>query len=438
MTLTQGQGVVLVPGGGTVRIKEVENATGLTAKAIRLYESKGLLQVAREQENDYRDYSEEDVERLKGIALLRQLDVPLKSIKEWTEGKRSVQSLLDQVRSETEKSSRESRIKKKLLDALEKAMKNRPDAPLPELMDDVRDLNQIMEQLQELPDQGDISVPLWWSMMCLGPIGMMLLYITTIDAEVDQLIIGFFMSLIMVVVAAFSWYRYFTLPRSDRKVNTGWLERLLIAILAIGCMFGLMYCLTEIQNGLYCANEKAIVLARKPWSYSIILVELEIIAALFAIKEKPWKERRWKISNVLAGFGVVLVVNAVLVFGFITSVSVATDDNIVRYSMTAPSGESYDYDDIVSVETGFGDKFLGIPVRGTGRFYYRITYSDGTTEDWGECSSDWDEDSWQWMIRLDELVMAGGAEKNSSAEYSEYCDMDQVYVDMLLEVIRNK
>jgi hypothetical protein len=221
-------------------------------------------------------------------------------------------------------------------------------------------------------------------------------------------------------------------------VNTGWLERLLIAILAIGCMFGLMYCLTEIQNGLYCANEKAIVLVRKPWSYSIILVELETIAALFAIKEKPWKERRLKISNVLAGFGVVLVVNAVLVFGFITSVSVATDDNIVRYSMTAPSGESYDYDDIVCVETGFGDKFLGIPVRGTGRFYYRITYSDGTTEDWGECSSDWDEDSWQWMIRLDELVMAGGAEKNSSAEYLEYCDMDQVYVDMLLEVIRNK
>ena len=38
-----------------MRIKEVENLTGLTAKAIRLYESKGLLDGAREAENDYRE-----------------------------------------------------------------------------------------------------------------------------------------------------------------------------------------------------------------------------------------------------------------------------------------------------------------------------------------------------------------------------------------------
>ena len=44
-----------------MRIKEVEKTTGLTAKAIRLYESKGLLSVGRESENDYRDYTPEDV-----------------------------------------------------------------------------------------------------------------------------------------------------------------------------------------------------------------------------------------------------------------------------------------------------------------------------------------------------------------------------------------
>jgi DNA-binding transcriptional MerR regulator len=70
-----------------MRIKEVEKTTGLTAKAIRLYESKGLLSVARENENDYRDYTPEDVERLKTIAVLRQLDVPVKTIKEWVDGK---------------------------------------------------------------------------------------------------------------------------------------------------------------------------------------------------------------------------------------------------------------------------------------------------------------------------------------------------------------
>jgi hypothetical protein len=90
------------------------------------------------------------------------------------------------------------------------------------------------------------------------------------------------------------------------------------------------------------------------------------------------------------------------------------------------------------VETGFGGKFLGLPLRGTGEFYYRVTYKDGTTEDWGECSSDFDEDSWLWMIRLDEMVMASGAQKISSEENHEYCQMEQRYVEMLLEVIRNK
>ena len=57
-----------------MRIKEVEQATGLTAKAIRMYESKGLLTVAREAENAYRDYTDEDVARLKTIAILRRLE----------------------------------------------------------------------------------------------------------------------------------------------------------------------------------------------------------------------------------------------------------------------------------------------------------------------------------------------------------------------------
>lgn len=69
-----------------MRIKEVQEATGLTAKAIRLYESKGLLEPAREAENDYRDYSQADVERLKTIAVLRRLDVPVREIKSWTDG----------------------------------------------------------------------------------------------------------------------------------------------------------------------------------------------------------------------------------------------------------------------------------------------------------------------------------------------------------------
>ncbi|MBO5110583.1 MAG: MerR family transcriptional regulator [Clostridia bacterium] len=63
-----------------MRINDVEQKTGLTQKAIRLYESKGLVHISR-SDNGYRDYSEEDVESLRRIKLLRETGVSLSDIK---------------------------------------------------------------------------------------------------------------------------------------------------------------------------------------------------------------------------------------------------------------------------------------------------------------------------------------------------------------------
>ena len=60
-------------------IKELERASGLTRSSIRFYEKEGLLSPSR-RENDYREYSEQDLHRLQIILLLRQLDVPVESI----------------------------------------------------------------------------------------------------------------------------------------------------------------------------------------------------------------------------------------------------------------------------------------------------------------------------------------------------------------------
>ena len=63
-------------------IKEVEKLTGLTAKSIRYYEDKGLVTVERNEENDYRSYSEVEVNRLKKIKLLRYLEFSVEEVKE--------------------------------------------------------------------------------------------------------------------------------------------------------------------------------------------------------------------------------------------------------------------------------------------------------------------------------------------------------------------
>lgn len=62
-------------------MSEVKEKTKLTRKAIEYYEEKGLIKPKRE-ENNYRVYSQEDVEKLSEIYIYRKLGCSLDQIKE--------------------------------------------------------------------------------------------------------------------------------------------------------------------------------------------------------------------------------------------------------------------------------------------------------------------------------------------------------------------
>lgn len=62
-------------------IKEVEKETGMARSNIRFYEKEGLIQPARNDNNGYRDYSEENVADLIKIAYLRTLGISIEEIK---------------------------------------------------------------------------------------------------------------------------------------------------------------------------------------------------------------------------------------------------------------------------------------------------------------------------------------------------------------------
>ena len=68
-----------------MNIKEIEERSGLTRANIRYYEQEGLLAPVR-RENKYRDYSEEDLETLLRIALLRSLGFSLEEIRRLQSG----------------------------------------------------------------------------------------------------------------------------------------------------------------------------------------------------------------------------------------------------------------------------------------------------------------------------------------------------------------
>ena len=73
-----------------MKINEVENLVGVTRRNIRFYEKEGLLAPARNSQNGYREYGEQEGEELKKIKLLRKLGVPLDEIRRLQEGNGTV------------------------------------------------------------------------------------------------------------------------------------------------------------------------------------------------------------------------------------------------------------------------------------------------------------------------------------------------------------
>ena len=89
-------------------IREVEKLTGIKDVNIRYYEKEGLIHPERKS-NGYREYSEEDVQRIRQIKTLRLLDIPVPVIKKVLSGEISLQEVMKKRLLEV--SEEESRIR---------------------------------------------------------------------------------------------------------------------------------------------------------------------------------------------------------------------------------------------------------------------------------------------------------------------------------------
>ncbi|MCM3781893.1 MerR family transcriptional regulator [Neobacillus mesonae] len=64
-----------------MKISQLSKATGASARSIRYYEQKNLL-TARRMDNDYREFDESDVKRIKTIQIYLELGMSTKEILE--------------------------------------------------------------------------------------------------------------------------------------------------------------------------------------------------------------------------------------------------------------------------------------------------------------------------------------------------------------------
>lgn len=79
-----------------MKIGEAAERTGLSISNIRFYEKKGLLTPDRDKQSQYRDYTEEDVKRLKQIVLYRKMDISIETIDLLLQGKTTLEQALKQ------------------------------------------------------------------------------------------------------------------------------------------------------------------------------------------------------------------------------------------------------------------------------------------------------------------------------------------------------
>lgn len=84
-----------------MKINEVEQLLGISKANIRFYEKQALLNPAR-SENKYREYSEEDISRLKTIIILRKLGISVQDIGKILQGEISLQNTIQDNITELE------------------------------------------------------------------------------------------------------------------------------------------------------------------------------------------------------------------------------------------------------------------------------------------------------------------------------------------------
>lgn len=78
-----------------MNIKIVSEKTGLTKKAIKYYESEGLINPIKNNDNNYREYTDNDIVKLNLIGALRAIEIPISEIKCLVEGNKSLREVMN-------------------------------------------------------------------------------------------------------------------------------------------------------------------------------------------------------------------------------------------------------------------------------------------------------------------------------------------------------
>lgn len=464
-----------------MKIKDVEKLTGLTAKSIRHYESKGLLQVERDEGNSYRSYTEENVQELRKIRLLRYLDFSIEEIREIQQmdaaGVKEV--LLDKAES-LENQSQDLEIKRELCQTLSKdgitndAVVEEYNEVFDALGDEWQD--DLAECLKDLRCPS-ITEVIAETALFSGPI---LWLFTNIQGQRwHVLLLNALLAIFSTACITGIWMNYLRKrryqPKRVQKNNRAtWY---ILPASLIGCILGIVLIVFfMIQVDKIFAPPEWLFSQMRPWAETLLII-LIMIAVLFfmsvllvAISRKFGRKRNAGLqadvsaadddgrmtasgeSEEVDVLGWVtfrkywyLFVLVWIAVGYLclTSVTYVTEDQIIVHTPFCPQGKSYAYEDVTKVQAGFGQKVFSIhEYQRRGTFSY-IIMVDGKKIIFMQPSVNeeiarYEEETYLELEEFDQRLMQLGVNKESDETGYEDCDFDKQYVNRFRRIITNR
>ncbi|WBW98109.1 MerR family transcriptional regulator [Oceanirhabdus sp. W0125-5] len=132
-----------------MNVKSVSEKTGLTRRAIKYYEKEGLINPKKNEENNYREFTNEDITKLNLIAALRMLDIPIPNIKEVIQGEKPLNIIMKKTLNDIEKNIQELQKNKSIINhLLDKSI-----GDIYEMSSEVKNLRETLEYSTKMKKQ---------------------------------------------------------------------------------------------------------------------------------------------------------------------------------------------------------------------------------------------------------------------------------------------
>lgn len=427
-----------------MQIKEIEEKTNISNKTIRFYEEKGLINIHRD-ESGYRNFTEEDVEELLKIKLLRKCNCSIQEIKQIQDDELKLEDVLKNKMKDFEYDEVKLSVQKQLCQDVLKAKGN-----YKQLYDEIEELDsdEYKQFVHEMMDISHISLAklLFESLIWLGPIIADFIFLSM--KQYDRLWFSIPISFIAVQYLTLRWSSFL----KDYRYTNGsfWKDMLhtflyfIVVLLMLVIVFGIFILFAYLQTIVFMKDDVYIITSDRKYMIILMLVGVEIALVVYSyfskfLKHKDYKDYDFLFPFVKKHWKSTVVLNIVVIAFAFLQVNTISKDEIVHYSLLNPTGKLYNYDEIKKVETGFYGQTLAFGHE-AGEFYYYFTMDDGLKiklED-TQTTKKFEEDTYSELEYFDQDVMKYKPEKISSTKNSKFAMLDKEYIDRFKRIINNK